>query len=48
MTDIKWIKGLENNADVFTENLDGPASKKCIETILGYDVHMKDSPTSEQ
>ncbi len=23
MTDIRWIKGLENDADVFTNNLDG-------------------------
>jgi hypothetical protein len=45
---ISWIKGLENNADAFTKNLDGPAFEKCIETLVGQDVHMKKSPTSEQ
>jgi hypothetical protein len=39
--DIKWIKGSENNADVFTKNLDGPAFEKCIKTLVGHDVHMK-------
>jgi hypothetical protein len=46
--DIKWIKGLENDADVFTKNLDGRALKKCIKTLVGHDVHMKNSPNSEQ
>jgi len=41
--DIRWIKGLENDADAFTKNLDGPAFEKC----MGQDVHMK-SYTSEQ
>jgi hypothetical protein len=45
---IKWIKHLENNADVFTKNLDIPGFKKCIKTLVGHDVHMKSSPTSEQ
>ncbi len=26
--DICWIKGSENNEDVFTKNLDGPAFEK--------------------
>jgi hypothetical protein len=46
--DIRWIKGLENKADAFTKNLDGPAFKKCIRTLVGYNVHIKKSPTSEQ
>ena len=46
--DITWIKGLENDADVFTKNLDGRALKKCIKTLVGHNVHMKKSPTSEQ
>jgi len=45
--DIHWIKGLENNADVFTKNLDGPAFEKSIRSLVGQDVHMK-SYTSEQ
>ena len=45
--DIRWIKGLENDADAFTKNLDGPAFEKCIRTLVGQDVHMK-SYTSEQ
>jgi hypothetical protein len=45
--DIKWIKGSEDNADVFTKNLDGPAFKKCIKTLVRHDVHMNHSPTSE-
>jgi len=27
--DISWIKGSENDSDVFTKNLDGPALNKC-------------------
>jgi hypothetical protein len=46
--DIKWIKGLENNADVFTKNLVGPAFTKCIKILVGHDFLMKNSPTSEQ
>jgi hypothetical protein len=46
--DISWIKALENNTDAFTKNLDGPAFEKCIKTLVGHDVHMKKSPTSEQ
>ncbi len=46
--DINWIKGFENDTDVFTKNLDGSAFKKCIKTLVGHDVHMKHSPTSEQ
>ena len=46
--DISWIKGSKNNADAFTKNLDGPAFEKCIKTLVGQDVHMKKSPTSEQ
>jgi hypothetical protein len=46
--DIRWIKGLENNADAFTKNLDGPAFEKCIRTLAGQDVHMKKSSTLEQ
>jgi hypothetical protein len=45
--DIHWIKGLENDADAFTKNLDGPAFEKCIRTLVGQNVHMK-SYTSEQ
>ena len=46
--DISWIKDLENNADAFTKNLDGPAFEKYIRTFVGQDIHMKKSPTSEQ
>jgi hypothetical protein len=46
--DIRWIKGSENDADLFNKNLDGPAFEKCIRTLVGQDVHMKKSPTSEQ
>jgi hypothetical protein len=46
--DISWIKGLENNAYAFTKNLDGPAFEKCIKTLVGQDIHMKKTPTSEQ
>ncbi len=33
--DICWIKGSENDTDVFTKNLDGPAFEKCIKTLVG-------------
>jgi hypothetical protein len=46
--DISWIKGPENNADAFTKNLDGPVFEKCSKALVGQDVHMKKSPTSEQ
>jgi hypothetical protein len=45
---IRLIKGSENNADAFTKNLDGPAFESCIRALVGQDVHMKKSPTSEQ
>ncbi len=46
--DIHWIKGSENYADVFTKNLDGSAFEKCIKTLVGQDVYMKNLATSEQ
>jgi hypothetical protein len=46
--DIHWIKGSENDADVFTKNLDGPAFEKCIKTLVEQDVYMKKQATSEQ
>jgi hypothetical protein len=46
--DISWIKGLENDAYVFTKNLDGPAFKKCSMTLVGQDVQTKSSPSSEK
>jgi hypothetical protein len=46
--DIRWIKGTENKADVFTKNLDGPAFVKCTKTLVGKDVYMKSLTTSEQ
>jgi hypothetical protein len=45
---ICWIKGSENNANVFTKNLDGSAYKKCIKMLVGQDVYIKNLPTSEQ
>jgi hypothetical protein len=36
--DIRWIKGSQNNADVFAKNLDSPAFEKCIKTLVGQDV----------
>jgi hypothetical protein len=41
--DICLIKGSENDADVFTKNLDGPAFEKRIKTLVGQDVDMKKS-----
>ncbi len=46
--DIHWIKGSENDADVFTKNLDGPAFEKFMKTLVGQDVYMKKTATSEQ
>jgi hypothetical protein len=46
--DICWIKGSENNADVLIKNLDDPAFEKCIKTLVGQDVHMKNLATFEQ
>ncbi len=33
---------------MFSKNLDGPAFEKCIKMLAGQDVHIKNSPTSEQ
>jgi hypothetical protein len=46
--DIRWIKGTENEADVFTKNLDGPVFVKCIKKLVGQNMYMKISSTSEQ
>jgi hypothetical protein len=32
---VKWIPGSENEADIFTKNLDGPLFKRYAELILG-------------
>ena len=32
---VNWIQGSENNADMFTKNLDGPLFKKYAELLLG-------------
>lgn len=32
---VNWIPGSENNADMFTKNLDGPIFKKYAELLLG-------------
>ncbi len=37
-----------SDADVFTKNLDGPALEKCIKTLVGQDVYMKNPATSEE
>jgi hypothetical protein len=39
--DIHRIKGSENDADVFTKNLDGPAFEKCIKMLVGQDAYIK-------
>jgi hypothetical protein len=45
--DIRWVKGTENDTDVFTKNLDGPAFEKCIKTLVGHDAYMKSPYPSE-
>jgi hypothetical protein len=32
---VKWIPGLENEADIFTTNLDGPLFKCYAKLLLG-------------
>ncbi len=32
---IKWIPGSEKEADIFTENLDGPIFKRYADLLLG-------------
>ncbi len=32
---VKWIPGLENEADIFTKNIDGPPFKCYAELLLG-------------
>jgi hypothetical protein len=44
---VKWIPGAENNADMFTKNLDGPLFKEYAEMLLGegaLDVHETSKP----
>jgi hypothetical protein len=31
---VNWIPGSENNAEMFTKNLDGPLFKKYVEILL--------------
>jgi hypothetical protein len=38
-----WIPGIENEADMFTKNLDGPAFKQYAELLLGKGALGKDS-----
>jgi hypothetical protein len=45
--EICWIKGSENDADVFTKNLDNSAFEKCVKTLVGQDVYMKNPAASE-
>jgi hypothetical protein len=33
---------------VFTKNLDGPAFEKCIKTLVGQNVYIKNPAISEQ
>jgi hypothetical protein len=35
---VNWIPGLENSADMFTKNLDGPLFKRYAEQLLGEEV----------
>jgi hypothetical protein len=35
---VNWIPGLENSADMFTKNLDGPLFKRYAEQLLGEGV----------
>ncbi len=32
---VKWIPGSENEADIFTNNLDGPIFKHYADLLLG-------------
>jgi hypothetical protein len=32
---VTWIPGTENEVDMFTKNLDGPAFKQYAELLLG-------------
>ena len=32
---VKWIPGTQNNANIFTKNLDGPLFKEYAEMLLG-------------
>jgi hypothetical protein len=45
--DTCWIKGWKNDADAFTKHLDAPAFEKCIKTLVGQYVHIKNSPSCE-
>ncbi len=40
---VDWISGSENNADMFTKNLDWPLFKKYAEQLLGEGVLDKHS-----
>ena len=45
---VNWIPGSENNADMFTKNLDGPLFKKYAELLLGENaLRRKGGQTSE-
>ncbi len=42
---VEWIPGSENNADMFTKNLDGPLFKKYAEQLLGEGALNRDTPS---
>ncbi len=44
---VNWTPGSENNADMFTKNLDGPLFKKYAEMLLGEHALGGGGDTSE-
>ena len=44
---VEWIPGSENNADMFTKNLDGPLFKRYAEMLLGENALDEAKPKPE-
>ena len=36
---VKWLPGKDNNADMFTKNLDGPAFERFAQVYVGNDEY---------
>ncbi len=44
---VKWLPGKDNDTDLFTKNLDGPAFGKFSQAYVGVDVYAPDPLSRE-
>ncbi len=44
---MKWLPGKDNDADMFTKNLDGPAFERFAQVDVGVDEYAPDPSSRE-